>query len=186
MIKVNVTPKELACCFWDMASEDQALFFNELGAMTEGYLSSQLKAVSRDDGLTSLTPAGRRVMEKIGEYSQRTEFPSVKCIPVPGIANAYVIISGHSATTGNGVKKCMSFFYDNGDVGAEWEPDDGPITVIHSCGKDAKNAQRHWFYDYCTGYGEWGQLAVEEEGLPRVFILGDYEYLFAVLKNWAK
>ena len=111
---------------------------------------------------------------------------SVKCIPVPGIANAYVIISGHSATTGNGVKKCMSFFYDNGDVGAEWEPDDGPITVIHSCGKDAKNAQRHWFYDYCTGYGEWGQLAVEEEGLPRAFILGDYEYLFAVLKNWAK
>ena len=73
MIKVNVTPKELACCFWDMASEDQALFFNELGAMTEGYLSSQLKAVSRDDGLTSLTPAGRRVMEKIGEYSQRTK-----------------------------------------------------------------------------------------------------------------
>ena len=72
MIKVNVTPKELACCFWGMASEDQALFFNELGAMTEGYLSSQLEAVSRDDGLTSLTPAGRRVMETIGEYSQRT------------------------------------------------------------------------------------------------------------------
>ena len=78
MIKINVTPKELACCFWDMASEDQALFFNELGAMTEGYLSSQLEAVSRDDGLTSLTPAGRRVMEKIGEYSQRTEFPPIK------------------------------------------------------------------------------------------------------------
>jgi len=71
MIKVNVTPKELACCFWDMVSEDQALFFNELGAIA-GYLSSQLEAVSGDDGLTSLTPAGRRVMEKIGEYSQRT------------------------------------------------------------------------------------------------------------------
>jgi len=72
MIKVNVTPKELACCFWDMVSEDQALFFNELGAIA-GDLSSQLEAVSRDDGLTSLTPAGRRVMETIGEYSQRTE-----------------------------------------------------------------------------------------------------------------
>ena len=71
MIKVNVTPKELACCFWDMVSEDQALFFNELGAIA-GDLSSQLEAVSRDDGLTSLTPAGRRVMETIGEYSQRT------------------------------------------------------------------------------------------------------------------
>ena len=72
MIKVNVTPKELACCFWDMVSEDQALFFNELGAIAEGYLSSQLEAVSQVDGLTSLTPAGRRVMETIGEYSQRT------------------------------------------------------------------------------------------------------------------
>ena len=55
-----------------MVSEDQALFFNELGAIA-GDLSSQLEAISRDDGLTSLTPAGRRVMEKIGEYSQRTE-----------------------------------------------------------------------------------------------------------------
>ena len=72
MIKVNVTPKELACCFWDMVSEDQALFFNEFGAIA-GDLSSQLEAVSRDDGLTSLTPAGRRVMETIGEYSQSTE-----------------------------------------------------------------------------------------------------------------
>ena len=75
MIKVNVTPKELACCFWDMVSEDQALFFNELGAIAgtcTGDFSSQLEAVSRDDGLTSLTPAGRRVMETIGEYSQRT------------------------------------------------------------------------------------------------------------------
>ena len=76
MIKVNVTPKELACCFWDMASEYQALFFNELGAIAgtcTGDLSSQLEAVSQVDGLTSLTPAGRHVMEQIGEYSQRTE-----------------------------------------------------------------------------------------------------------------
>ena len=72
MIKVNVTPKKLACCFWDMVSEDQALFFNELGAMAKGYLSSQLEAVIQVDGLTSLTLAGRRVMKTIGEYSQRT------------------------------------------------------------------------------------------------------------------
>ena len=76
-VVVNVVPtsKELACCFWDMVSEDQALFFNELGAIAgtcTGDFSSQLEAVSRDDGLTSLTPAGRRVMETIGEYSQRT------------------------------------------------------------------------------------------------------------------
>ena len=77
MIKVNVTPKELACRFWGMVSEDQALFFNELGVIARD-LSSQLEAVSRDDGLTSLAPAGRRVMEQIGEYSQRTESPLIK------------------------------------------------------------------------------------------------------------
>ena len=110
---------------------------------------------------------------------------NIRCIPFPGIENAYVVISGHKADTGNGVKKCMFFFYDNGNIGAEWEPDNGPITVIFKCSKDDENAQPHWFYDYYSGNGNWSQLAVNEEGLPDVFLIGDYEYLFAVLKKWA-
>ena len=67
----------------------------------------------------------------------------------------------------------MSFFYGGPDVGAEWEPDYGPITVINSCTKDNENAREHYFYDYCDGYGSWAQLA------------GDYDGIFLVLKRWA-
>ena len=111
---------------------------------------------------------------------------NVKCIPFPGIENAYVVISGHkSEKSGNGVSGCMSFFYDNGKIGAEWEPDNGPIRVLYSCDKDHEEAMEHWFYDYCTGYGNWSQLAVEEEGLPKAFLSGDYEHIFNVLRSWS-
>jgi len=112
--------------------------------------------------------------------------PSVKCIPFPDIDNAYVVISGHkSEHTGNGVQKCMTFFYGGDKIGAEWEPDNGPITVIYSCDKDTDGAQPHWFYDYCTGYGNWSQLAVDREHLPDAFLAGSYDYIFGVLKAWA-
>lgn len=110
---------------------------------------------------------------------------NVRCVPFNGIENAYVVISGHKAETGNGVKKCMSFFFDNGDVGAEWEPDNGPITVIFKCKENDEGSQPHWFYDFYTGQGNWSQLAVEEEGLPSAFLDGDYEYLFSVLREWS-
>ena len=110
---------------------------------------------------------------------------SLRCIPLEEIDNAYVVISARESTNGNGVKKRMSFFYDGGDIGAEWEPDHGPITIIYKCDKDHEQAQEHWFYDYYTGQGNWSQLAVENEGLPDAFLRGDYEYLFNVLKQWS-
>lgn len=110
---------------------------------------------------------------------------NVYCIPFDGIENAYVVISGHKAKTGNGIKKCMSFFYDNGLVGAEWEPDNGPITVIYKCRAEDEGSIPHWFYGFYTGQGNWSQLAVEEEGLPSAFLDGDYKYIFAVLRCWS-
>ena len=110
---------------------------------------------------------------------------NVKCIPFPEIDNAYVVISAFKSKNGNGLTKCMSFFFDHGDIGAEWEPDNGPITVIYKCAEDNKDAQEHWFYDYCTGYGNWSQLAVQDEGLHTAFLSGDYVYLFAVLQSWS-
>jgi len=111
---------------------------------------------------------------------------NVKCIPFPNIENAYIVISGHkNKNTGNGVRKCMSFFYDSGMVGAEWEPENGPITVIYSCCKEHEESQPHWFYDYCTGYGNWSQLAVNNEMLPDAFLDGNYSFIFSVLAKWA-
>lgn len=110
---------------------------------------------------------------------------NIKCIPFPGIENAYVVISGHEVDSCNGVKKCMSFFYGGENTGAEWEPDYGPITVIHSCAKNHEQAQEHFFYDYCAGYGAWSQCSVQDEHLDKMFLSGDYVGMFSVLKRWA-
>lgn len=110
---------------------------------------------------------------------------NIKCIPFPGIENAYVVISGcKSNTSENGIEKHMSFFFDGGDIGAEWEPDNGPITKIHKTDRDTMDAEPHWFYNYSLGNGDWAQMAVKEEGLPGAFLRGDYEFLFLILKKW--
>ena len=108
----------------------------------------------------------------------------VKVIPFPGIENAYVVISGNKTDTANKVRKNMSFFYLDGDIGVEWEPEYGPITIIYSCDKDHPEAQEHWHFDYCTGYGDWSQLAVNENRLGERFYTGDYKGIFNVLKQW--
>ena len=117
---------------------------------------------------------------------------SIKVIPFPDIENAYVVISACYYQDRDRVEKNMSFFYGGEKVGAEWEPNYGPITVIYSCDKDYvpessfDKVQEHWFYDYCTGYGYWSQLAVEDEGLKQMFLRGNYDGIFAVLKRWAE
>lgn len=116
---------------------------------------------------------------------------SIAVIPFKDIENAYVVISCFfSENHGNNIKKNMSFFYDNGEVGAEWEPENGPITKIFKCDKDYEaeheNAQKHYFYDYCTGYGHWSQLAVDKNRLPEYFLDGNYEMIFSILKSWAE
>ena len=111
---------------------------------------------------------------------------NLKCIPFPEIKGAYVVISAYKSDKPNGVTKCMSFFFDNGEIGAEWEPDYGPITKIIKLAKDNPEAIPHWFYDYYAGQGYWSQLAVKEEGLPEAFLSGDYERLFGILKQWAQ
>ena len=112
--------------------------------------------------------------------------PSVKVIPFPEIENAYIVISGRESDTPNGVNKNMTFFYHNENVSVEWEPKNGPITTIYACSKHHPDAEEHWFYPYCTGYGNWSQLAVLTEGLPEAFITGNYKQLFEILKNWSE
>jgi len=108
----------------------------------------------------------------------------VKTIPFPEIENAYIVISGNQADTTNQVRSNMSFFYVKDGIGVEWEPNYGPITTIYSCNKDHPEAQKHWYFDYFTGMGHWGQLAVNENRLGERFYSGDYEGIFLVLKDW--
>lgn len=122
-----------------------------------------------------------------GEHKEKSMNPSIKIIPFPNIANAYVVISARISETANGCKKNMSFLYDNGNgIAVEWEPDNGPITILHACNLEDEGAQPHWFFKYYTGQGHWSQLAVIEEELPQDFLNGNYESLFSTLRSWAK
>ncbi len=112
----------------------------------------------------------------------------VKVIPFPGIKNAYIVVSGTITKTSNQVESNMSFLYVNQEKtkAVEWEPNYGPITVLHKCDKDHPEAQAHWYFDYCTGYGDWSQLAVNENHLGKKFYTGNYKELFNVLKEWCE
>jgi len=82
---------------------------------------------------------------------------SAKAIPFPCISGAYILISAAPKEKHNfdlqGPEVTISFFFDGGSCGAEWEPEFGPITRITSCGKDDEGAVPHIIYDCCTGYG---------------------------------
>jgi hypothetical protein len=62
----EITPEILAKCFWELDSKEQARFYNHLDTVADFHFPFQLQAITDDDGLT---PAGRRVMQVIGEYS---------------------------------------------------------------------------------------------------------------------
>lgn len=118
---------------------------------------------------------------------------SIKVIPFPNIPDAYIVISGHlspdKGSKPNGIDAKMSFFYGTETGGAEWEPNYGPITKIIPCESsyesDYEEAQKHWFYPYITGYGNWSQLAVDKENLANYFAEGNYSAIFNVLKEYA-
>ena len=102
--------------------------------------------------------------------------------------NCYVIISpmAQPQPTILGVDYVISFFYDAGSIGAEWEPRHGPIQIFHKADADQENAMKHYFYDYVINEPMgWSQLAVEREGLPGYFKDGDYDAIFDILKSWA-
>lgn len=63
-IEVTITPEELAEAFWDLASDQQAVFFNHLGLITGGGndFEKQMLYVA-DEGLTE---EAKKVISIIG------------------------------------------------------------------------------------------------------------------------
>ena len=111
---------------------------------------------------------------------------SIVCVKFKDIENAYVVISCYKPDeTINCVATNMSFFYDGGEIGAEWEPDHGPINKIVKRKKEDEDARPHWFYEYYAGPGYWSQNAVYTERLPQACLKGNYDYIFNVLRKWA-
>lgn len=104
--------------------------------------------------------------------------------------NFYLSISGrHTNGTGNKCEPVISFAYINGDVLAEWEVQNGPITIITKCLESLKKdtdfgrtVKPHHIFGWCTGYGNWAQMAVNEFRLPESFIAGKYSEIRNVLE----
>lgn len=88
---------------------------------------------------------------------------------------------------------CITFLANVGTVAAEWDGAFGPIQITHQVPTDfvapadswGGEPAEHWFFDRAIWRGHWSQVAVEENGLPRMFNDGDFEGIFRVLRSWA-
>jgi hypothetical protein len=90
----------------------------------------------------------------------------------------------------------LTFFYGGDEVGAEWEPQYGPIMTYRKCKPDwlgetqrgsELKAKEHWFYDYVEDNAlAWSQLAVDRTGLKQMLKDGDFVSIFGVLKSWTE
>lgn len=70
---IKPSPDELAFCFCNASSEEQAMFFNEVARIVENWdrpFPFQLEALRKEK---CLTREGREVMRVIGEYGYEGE-----------------------------------------------------------------------------------------------------------------
>ncbi len=99
--------------------------------------------------------------------------------------NCYLLLTARK--TENRVKPFITFFYDAGDVAAEWECTSGPIMRWYRCGADHPQAESHFFWDWHRPVlFPWSQLAVEREGLPNFFLEQNFDAIFNILRFWAE
>lgn len=85
------------------------------------------------------------------------------------------------------VKPFVSFFYDAGRVGAEWEPRYGPIQIWRKADSLTDETRTHYFYEFVHRDPlNWSQLAVDREGLKDSIVTSDLRQVFCVLKQWAE
>lgn len=68
-VEIKFDGATLAMLFWELGSDQQAMFFNELGFEADR-LPFQLQAVTDCE---KLMPRGRTVMHRIGEYAEATQ-----------------------------------------------------------------------------------------------------------------
>ena len=84
------------------------------------------------------------------------------------------------------VKSIVSLLYDAGDVAAEWELEHGPIQIWEKATELNDDTKDHYYYDFVVNTPmNWSQLAVDTNGLPQAAACGDWDYIFAVLEDWA-
>jgi len=134
-------------------------------------------------------------------------FPRVMVLPVPGIENAYVCISGRERENRVFGEKwynkhqnkqkspfhetfstpCITFLYDAGNCCAEWDGEYGPVNLTFRVNEIHEDARQHWFYPFAIfEQDHWSQMAVTNEQFKDAFLDGDFEHIFSVLRRWAE
>jgi len=131
-------------------------------------------------------------------------------LPFAGIENAYIILSFKFQTISKAhidlytkyheenypTDPLMTFFYAGEKVGAEWEPNYGPIMTYTKCGPDWRGKtfhgtelkpKEHWFYELVEDNAlAWSQMAVDEERLKPKLKAADFKGIFGTLKRWTE
>ena len=109
----------------------------------------------------------------------------------PDVEGAYLLVSGSIKNeeleiSQLNTRAMVSFLLVEGDIAIEWEPNYGPIQIFYRAGLNDPDRIPHYVFPFVKkpGFGEWSQLAVEQEGLPQAFIAGNYKYIFDVLAEW--
>lgn len=111
-------------------------------------------------------------------------------VPWPNIPNAYVLISvgeKEIGETGHMIAEpLITYFYDGGKIGAEWEPKYGPIQVWETPTEDYEGEVKdHYFYPKVQHKPlNWSQMAVNDSGIKDSLLHGFMEHVFSVLKEW--
>ena len=116
---------------------------------------------------------------------------------VEGIENAYFSISASfedkdKTSYDDKLNVITAFMHKDSETSMiEWEPKYGAITLIEKCDEDWEGdygtaASKHWYFGWCKGYGNWAQLAVDELGLRKAFVDGQFQYIFNSLKGYSQ
>jgi hypothetical protein len=129
----------------------------------------------------------------------------VAVLPWPGKENCFVCVSARVQRRRNfGEKWCsghnefedpgcsrpevieprLTFCYVGENQMAEWDGHHGPITIIDRMNQGEDGASEHYIFDYASCYGNWSQIAVEDNNLYEAFNTGDYDHIFNVLKKF--
>ncbi len=124
--------------------------------------------------------------ERLPEGAKRPIFK----FTYPEIENCWLILSfsvGESKYHDLRTDPFITFFYDAGRRGAEWEPKYGPIQVWSKADGPGENVRTHYFYEFVVNESfNWSQMAVEREGLKEALARCDIGHVFRVLKRWAE
>jgi len=105
--------------------------------------------------------------------------------------NCYILISAkkknyEGISSGYNAESFVSLLYDAGTVAAEWEIEHGPIQIWYKASELKEGTRQHYYYDFVIDTPmNWSQMAVEKNELPQAAVRGDWDYIFAVLEDWA-